>query len=437
MKINLKLLLLGLCALSFLPSALAQVTVVRKDGNKIYLDTSDYNRAIHTGDTFKVILSQEKLTNPKTGKDLGLVNHYSGEGKIVEVQPLYAIGEIAEPKVAVGQEVLLQQQAATQNAALESTDATAKPVAARKMISYDTLEREIISAVRTNLGAAEEEIAALDNKGNVVVYTVNGNALQQTAQYKLPVGYKSVTLSAKDIMQSGQEQLFVVAYKEAERKISTFVLKLENNDLKQIDSLPYFVKELGCGQDKEIYAQRPFIQSDQPGNAYKLKYEKNRFQLDKDSFSTRHNWLSGLNRYEVEAEDIENLIYTAYNGRLRMQLKNHRFVESPALFATAPYRVKYKQEILSFYPALQVYGPKGKATLAAIQNTTKLGLLSEQFGQYNGGKIHFLTYENGSLAVQETVLLKGFAYDTACTARGILIPQVLPSGQTVLTEIYR
>ena len=55
----------------------------------------------------------------------------------------------------------------------------------------------------------------------------------------------------------------------------------------------------------------------------------------------------------------------------------------------------------------------------------------------NGGKIHFLKYENGSLRVEESLDLDGFAYDTSCTSRGILIPQVLPSGQTVLTEIYR
>ena len=51
----------------------AQVMVVRVDGNKVYLDTSVLNRNVQKGDLFKVILSSEKLTNPKTGKDLGLV----------------------------------------------------------------------------------------------------------------------------------------------------------------------------------------------------------------------------------------------------------------------------------------------------------------------------------------------------------------------------
>ena len=107
------------------------------------------------------------------------------------------------------------------------------------------------------------------------------------------------------------------------------------------------------------------------------------------------------------------------------------------MFAKAPNRVKYKQDIIPFYPSVQAYGPAGRATLAAVQNTTALGILSESFGSYKSSKIHFLTYENGTLDVRETVELNGFLYDTNCTALGILAPQVVSGGQTVLTEIYR
>ena len=201
--------------------------------------------------------------------------------------------------------------------------------------------------------------------------------------------------------------------------------------------MPYFVKEIGCDDEKEIYAQKPFINGTRPGDAHELDYDKGRFKLDDDSFSTRGNWLTGINRYEIQNKDTDNFIYTASNGYLRMRLANGKFTQSPDLFATAPNRVKYKQEIVAFYPSLQVYGPEGRATVAGIQNTTRFGLLSEQFGQYNGGKLHFLTYENGAFTVAETVDLKGFAYDTSCTAQGILVPQVMPGGQTILTEIYR
>ena len=442
MKINLKLLLVGLFIVSFLPCLHAQVTVVKQDGSKIYLDTSDFNRKVAIGDTFKIITSQEKLTNPKTGKDLGTVNHYSPEGKIIEVQPLYAIGQISgKAQYTVGQEAVIEFAAApTAPGAAATTSAQPAPAAIsnRNQKTYNVLEREIISAVQADLAALPgDEIAAVDTNGNLILYTAETNVLKELATYKLPSGYKPVTLSAKDLMGNEYAQLFVVGYKENERKISTFVLTVQENEFKQEAILPYFVKEIGCDESKKIYAQKPFISGKKPGNAHVLIYEKGRFKLAKDSFSTRHNWLTGINKYAIQNEETDNFIYTASNGHLRMRMANGKFIESPDLFARAPNRVKYKQEILSFYPSLEVYGPKGHATLAGIENTTKFGLLSEQFGQYNGGKMHFLTYGNGALTLQETLDLQGFAYDMNCTERGILVPQVISGEQTILTEIYR
>ena len=84
--------------------AQAQVTVVRIQNHQIYLDTSTLKTPVNRGDSFKVILSSEKLTNPKTGKDLGLVYNYSPVGIITEVQPLYAIGKLpSEAGVEIGQ----------------------------------------------------------------------------------------------------------------------------------------------------------------------------------------------------------------------------------------------------------------------------------------------------------------------------------------------
>lgn len=441
MKINFKLFVFAALLAAFLPGAQAQVTVVKQDGNKLYLDTSDFNRTVAVGDTFKLIVSQERLTNPKTGKDLGIVYHYSPAGKITEVQPLYAVGEMPNAGAyTLGQEAIIETQAPSQPAPAVSTPAqqTAAPVSNRKLKTYTAVEREIISAVQADLSARPgEEIAALDTKGNLILYTPEGNTLRPLAEHKLTVTQTPLTLSAQDLMHTGHAQLFVTVYQEKEQKISTLVFNLQDNQFEPVATLPYFVKELGCGDEKEIYAQKPFINGVKPGDAHELEYKDGRFVLEKDSFATRGNWLTGLAEYEIQNKDTDNLVYTASNGRLRLRLQNGKFADSPALFATAPNRVKYKQQIVSFYPSLQVYGPEGRATLAAVENTTSLGLLSQQFGQYKSSKVHFLTYENGSLGVRETVALDGFLYDTNCTARGILAPQVLSGGQTVLTEIYR
>ena len=198
------------------------------------------------------------------------------------------------------------------------------------------------------------------------------------------------------------------------------------------DSLPYFVKELGCGENKKIYAQKPFVGGAKGGDVRELTYEKGRFGVGKSVFNPRGNWLTGVNYYPVQTAEKDNLVYTAETGKLRLRLDNGKYADGPSLFAKAPNRVKYKQDIIPFYPSVQAYGPAGRATLAAVQNTTALGILSESFGSYKSSKIHFLTYENGTLDVRETVELNGFLYDTNCTALGILAPQVVSGGQTVL-----
>ena len=70
------------------------------------------------------------------------------------------------------------------------------------------------------------------------------------------------------------------------------------------------------------------------------------------------------------------MIFTAPNGMLRMQLVNGKTAESKDLFGSTPLRVSYKQQILKFFPSVQVFGKPGQATLAAVENGTKLGLLS-------------------------------------------------------------
>lgn len=442
MKINFKHIFAAVLAACLFPCAQAQVTVVKQDGNKIYLDTTELNRNVAKGDTFKIIVSREKLTNPKTGKDLGFVYHYSPSGKIVEVQPMYAVGELEKAGVySAGQEAVLEADGAQAFTPAPVTAINAAPAPAatnRKIKTWPAVEREIVSAVKADLNALPgEEFAALDVKGNLVLYAEEGGALSQKAEQKLPSGKTPLTLSALDVMKTGYAQLFAVVYDEKDQKISTLVFDVSDNEFKQLSALPYFAKELGCGKEKEIYAQKPFVGGAKGGDARELEYKNGKFVTGDDSFSTRGNWLTGLNYYEIQTKDKDNLVYTASNGKLRLRLNNGRFADSPALFASAPNRVKYKQDIITFYPSLQVYGPEGRATLAGVENTTKLGILSQQFGQYNGSKIHFLTYENGILDVRESVSLNGYLYDTNCTSRGILAPQVLTSGQTVLTEIYR
>lgn len=448
MKINFKLLLSAFLMVSLIPGALAQVTVVKLDGQKIYLDTTELNRNVAVGDSFKIITGQEKLTNPKTGKDLGLLYHYSPEGKIIEVQPMYAVGELPQKgDYSVGQQAVIESPLQAASVSVINTETTTKTenaapqktlVANRKIKTYPVIAREVISAVKADLNALPgQEIAVADAKGNLVLYTEQNNTLTQVAEYKLSGGKQFLSLSAKDVMGTGLAQLFAAVYSSKDQRISTLVFEATDNEFKEISSIPYFAKELGCGHNKKIYVQKPFTSGAKAGDVRELDYKKGRFSAGKKVTSSRGNWLTGLNYFPLENNKENNLVYTASNGRLRLRLDNGKYADSPALFATAPNRVKYKQEIISFYPSVQAYNSNGRAVLAAVENETEFGILSESFGSYKSGKIHFLTYENGVLDVRETVDLNGFLYDTNCTDLGILAPQIVSGGQTVLTEIYR
>lgn len=414
----------------------AQVMVVRVDGNKVYLDTSVLNRNVQKGDLFKVILSAEKLTNPKTGKDLGLVYNYSQEGKIVEVQPLYAIGEVAADKrISVGQEVVLTATAPHRKPLPLPCKKPQKTSTRRKTV-YEPVEQEIIGVTEANITGADNFIT-LSKKGQVTVWTQGEkNTLKEELSFTLPAGKRVLTVSAAPVKDK-KAQIFVSYFDEKRQTISTAVLENQNGTLKEIASLSYFAKELGCGQNKQIWLQKPFVSGAYPGNARLIAYTDGKFAPAKETLSTYRNWLTGLNRYAVESADVQNVIYTSSNGPLRLVTASGKRAESKDLFAAAPNRVKYKQEILKFYPSVQVFGPEGRATLAAVENISKLGILSDTFGQYKSSKIHFLAFEKGRLSVTDTVELDGVVYDTACTDKAVLTAEVLPDGNSSVVEIFK
>ena len=84
-----------------------------------------------------------------------------------------------------------------------------------------------------------------------------------------------------------------------------------------------------------------------------------------------------------------------------------------------------------------MFGQPGQATIVVVENGTKLGLLSETFGQYQNGKIHFLDYQKGRLQITDTVELDGVLYDTACTQDAILTAEALPDGTSTVVEILK
>ena len=428
-----------LCMLCcFFLAARAEMSVVRMDGNKIYLDTSDEKTALTKGTTFKVIVSSEKLTTPKTGKDLGDVYKYSAVGTITEVQPLYAVGELKNTAgVAVGKTAVLEE-IKTAAPADEKTIQSKTPVSTRKKITYKPVEQTVISLTEADVTAKGiKNIITLSEQNDVTVYSRGANeALNKEMSFTLPQGKKGVTISAAPV-KAGLAQIFVTVYNQDRGQLSALVLENNNGKLEITATLPYFVKEIGCGSTKKIWAQRPFVLGNTPGNAYEIVYEKQKFVASGATFNARHNFLEGVNYYPVEKAGRDNLIFTANNGTLRMILANGKRAESKDYFGSTPLRFQYKQQILKFYPSVQAFGEPGKVSLAAVENTTKLGLLSETFGSYQNGKVHLLDYNKGRLQITDTVELDGVLYDTACTDTAILTAEALADGTSTVVEILK
>ena len=422
-----------LCCLAL--TAQAEMTVVRVDGKKVFLDTSEEKTTLTKGTTFKVILSSEKLVNPKTGKDLGEVYQYSQAGTVTEVQPLYAIGELKSTEgITVGKTAVLESVKPAPSQAVEEQ----APKSTRPVTTYQPVEQTVISLTQADVTTpGAQNIITLSDKNEVTVFTRGEKeTLRPEISFALPEGKKAVTVSAAPLKE-GLAQILVSVYQPDRGQISTLVLENKNGKLESVSTLPYFVKELGCGDTKKIWGQRPFVLDDTPGNAREIVFEKGKFVASGTTFNTRHNWLEGLNYYPVEKANENNLIFTSTNGKIRMQLTNGKTVESKDLFGATPLRMTYKQTILKFFPSIQVYETPEGTSIVAVENGTKLGLLSETFGQYQDGKIHFLKYEKGRLQVTDTVELAGVLYDTACTDKVILTAEVLPNGTSSVVEILK
>ena len=424
----------------FLPVfVLAQVTVVRVKDTTVYLDTSTLKTPPQKGDVFKVIVSSEKLTNPKTGKDLGLVYNYSPVGTITEVQPLYAIGKLPSAKeVAVGQEAVLEKPTAASSqtpaaVAASTLDAPAQEQHSKK--TFQPIDQEIISLSAAAVTAPQaEDIITLSKQGRVSVWKRQGEKLEEAFFYQLPAQLTPLTLSAAPLRQQELAEIFVTVYEERVPRISTLVLARGNNQWTVLDTLPYFVKELGCAANKQIWAQRPFVLGSAPGNAHEVLFEKGKFTLTAARLGTQHTWLQGINLFPVKEQE-EGLLYTSSKGKIALLLPNGKTVTGKGLGTGAANRVKYKQEIVKIYPSLQVVSSQGRAQAAVVENTAKFGLLSSTFGQYESGKIHFLSLEKGRLVTTDTVELDGFVYDTACANNTVLSAEILPDGQSTVVEI--
>jgi len=418
--------------LLFLSAGLyANETVVRVDDKQIYIDVSELKTPVKIGDTFKVILSTEHLINPTTKKNLGPVYNYSPAGKVVEVQPLYVIGEVVPPTgIAVGQKVVFDTAA--------HHPVNADPLhGTHKAITYEPVEQEIISLSAADVIAPEDNnIVTLSSKGRVSVWKRDGEQTKELMSYQLPSNKKGLTISALPLRGGETAEIFVSAYDTSATRIDTLVLAVKDDQLSLIQTLPYFAKEMGCGDEKTLWVQKPFVSNARPGNARQMYYANERFTASDNSFPTQRKWLQGLHLRQKQAGEKSPFFYIEHE-KVKLEQSDGQKAESAGFFGSTPNRFSHKRNIVKMYPSLQVFGPEETPVIAAVENTAKMGMLSDTFGQYDSGAVYFLLFEKGRLIVEDTVKLGGVAYDLACAPQSLLTAEVLPSGKSSIVEILR
>ena len=438
MKINSWCRFLSLFVFLFPALAVAQVSVVRVTDSSVYLDTSSLGRTVQKGETFKIILSGERLINPKTGKDLGLVYTYSSEGKITEVQPLYAVGtRPTDAVISVGQEAVLDGKVVTQKGPSPAAQSSIQTTSSRNKLVYAPIDQTIISlSTGPVLAEHAHNVVTLSDSGAVTVWTRADETLRENVSYQLSSFQTPLSVSVAALTTPEKADIFVSYFDKRKNHISTVILRYQDNQLNEIETIPYFVKEHGCRSHKMIWAQKAFVNGIYPGSAREVMYQNGKFIVSNESHYTQRNWLPSTVFFPVEKEMESNLVYTSSNGRIVAVLSNGKEAQSKDLFGASPTRIKYKQQIIKFYPSLQAFGSPGNVTIAGVENTSKLGILSSTFGQYKNGKIHFLSYEKGQLKIKDSLELDGVVYDTACTPSTLLAAEVLPNGTSSVVEIF-
>ena len=92
-------------------------------------------------------------------------------------------------------------------------------------------------------------------------------------------------------------EIFATVYDDRLARVSTVVLSYENGQWATLDTLPYFVKEIGCGSEKTLWMQKAFVSSTRPGNAHNVVYQDGKFVAGTQKLATQHTWLMGDNRF--------------------------------------------------------------------------------------------------------------------------------------------
>ena len=390
--------------------------VVKQEGLKVYLDTTELSLKINKGDIFTITRWGEEIKNPKTGKSLGKDIEARTKGTIQNIEQFYAIGQLEAPFDAKNLYAVFNE---TQSpAVIKQESSSNNPEEIKPFWQSEIIEGKIRASAAGDLnGDGLNDLILAFEDNTVKVYTLKEDVLKEELSLQVNPLRRIISMDAADIKGTGSAQLFISVLDTNSQRFNTLVFEGSENALHQNGIISGMVKGISpFNGQRRIYLQEVNILSGSTkfSSPYLLTYENGSFKKGEKIKYTNFDNIFGFN-FAPFRKGKENLIYTAFNSRLRVQYdKKKSFIESPGDidFGSTPTRVKFNREVKRIYSSLGLYRSlEDEILIAGIENQTKYGIFSETFGSYESAILYILKWNKGNFEKYLSAKIPGVVSD--------------------------
>ena len=418
--------------------------IVRQEGQKVYLDISDFKEKPQVNDTFNITFWGEELKNPKTGKVLGKTIDRRLSGTVTAVEELFAMGVVngLKDEKLEGLEADIQKApaAATQEKAQNNQDNKVQP-----LWQSAPLENKSIAVTAADInGNGESELVLAYENNNILTYTLQDGKLVEGATLKISPLNKIIALDSADLNGNGHAEIFVNYFDTTRERFVTGVYELEGDKFAEKAQIKGVVRGIApYNKERTLYMQeiKNVSGSLKLLTPALLVYKDGVYKAGEKLKAYKFHNIFGFNLGNFKNADKQDIVYTQQSGRLRLQFeKKGAYLNSPDGydFATTPTRLKFNNDVMRFYSSLALFNAEDdKPVVAGIVNESKLGILADAFGSYHRGKVVFLKWNGSSLEYRDEAVLGGYAADIVQGSLGayknvIIVPFMTGADQTTI-----
>ncbi len=422
--------------------------IVKQEGQKVYLDISDFTEKPKVNDTFNITFWGSELKNPKTGKVLGKIIERRLNGVINVVEELFAVGTVHDWKdeKLEGLDVNIERTVPP-STVQQNTVSTDKQNNIKPLWQSDPLESKAVAVTAADIdGTGDSKLVLAYGDNNIKTYTWKDDKLVEGITLQFNPLYKILSLDSADLNGNGKAEIFVDYYDTTRERLAAAVYELEGEQFAEKATVRGLVKGIApYNKERALYVQE--IKNISGRAQYLtpalLVYQDGAYKAGAKLQAQKFNNIFGFNLgIFKELTNKTDIIYTQQSGRLRLQFeKKGAYLNSPDGydFATTPTRLKLGNDMLRFYSSLALYNADdNKPVVAGIVNEAKLGILSNTFGYYHRGKLVFLKWNGSSLEYQKEAPLGGYAVDLVQGSLGrnykdvIIVPFMTGADQTIV-----